>query len=69
MGVFFNAATAMALSRGESLADAILARPTSPEQIDNETPNGRIEVPNIAVTINPRIEFREHRSGAPRNMF
>src|SRR5262249_12581281 len=34
----FNAATAMALSRGESLAGAILARPASPEQIDNEPP-------------------------------
>jgi hypothetical protein len=40
----------MALSRGESLADAILARPASAEQIDNEAPMTYCK------------EFRERRS-------
>jgi hypothetical protein len=50
LDVFFNAATAMALTRGESLVGAILARVASPEQIDNETPTGYCK------------EFRERRS-------
>src|SRR5437016_13073602 len=50
LDVFFNAATAMALTRGESLVGAILARAASPEQIDNETPMDYCK------------EFRERRS-------